>query len=76
MDKKNTNTKATIRVEQFDNGITIKWSGDDGDDKQLVTLDHEKERTIGKIIYEDIKAVMDYNTCNVVVMEIEYKNGE
>lgn len=75
MDKKNTNTKATIRVEQFDNGITLKWAMD-GETEHLVATDSEKERVLGKMVWEDIKHLMDNYTCNQVVLNIEYKEEQ
>jgi len=68
--------KAKIKIERYDNGITLKWSSPDHDDEAVVALDHEKEKTIGKMIWDDIKSVMDGELCNVVTMNIEYEKGE
>ena len=67
--------KANIQIEQFDNGITIKWKDAEGkhDPHAVVALDREKEMAIGKTIWEGFKMIMDSNQCNAVEMEIEYK---
>ena len=67
--------KVTIVVEQFDNGITLKWKDVEGkhDPHAVVALDRDKEMSIGKTIWEDIKMIMDSTLCNAVEMEIEYK---
>lgn len=65
--------KATIKIEQFDNGISIKWESPDVDSQSEVALDYDKEKAIGKMIWDDIKNVMDTELCNEVEMSIEYK---
>ena len=65
--------KATIKIEQFDNGISLKWVSPDTDGQSEVALDFDKEKAIGKMIWDDIKNVMDAELCNVVEMVIEYK---
>lgn len=65
--------KATIKIEQFGNGISIKWESPDVDSQSEVALDYDKEKAIGKMIWDDIKNVMDTELCNEVEMVIEYK---
>lgn len=65
--------KATIKIEQFGNGISIKWESPDVDSQSEVALDYDKEKAIGKMIWDDIKNVMDTELCNEVEMCIEYK---
>ena len=65
--------KATIKIEQFNNGISIKWKSPDADDQSEVALDYDKEKAIGKMIWDDIKDVMNAELCNEVEMSIEYK---
>lgn len=65
--------KATIKIEQFGNGISIKWESPDVDPLSEVVLDFDKEKAIGKMIWDDIKNVMDTELCNEVEMVIEYK---
>lgn len=67
--------KANIQIEQYDNGITIRWEDAEGehDPQAIVALDREKEMAIGKTIWEDIKMIMESHLCNAVEMEIEYK---
>lgn len=57
-----------IIIEQYDNGITLQGEG-----RSIVVLDHEKERSIGSMIWENVKCVMDTELCNEVEMVIEYK---
>lgn len=56
-----------IIIEQYDNGITLQSEG-----RAIVVLDHEKERSIGSIIWENVKCVMDSELCNIVTINIEY----
>lgn len=65
--------KATIKIEQFDNGISLKWVSPDADYQSEVALDFDKEKAIGKVIWDDIKDVMNAELCNEVEMVIEYK---
>lgn len=57
-----------IFIEQYDNGITLQSEG-----RAIVVLDHDKEKAIGKVIWDDIKHLMDTELCNEVEMVIEYK---
>lgn len=65
--------KAKIKIEQFGNGISIKWKSPDIDPQSEVALDYDKEKAIGKVIWDDIKDVMNAELCNEVEMSIEYK---
>lgn len=67
--------KVTIEIEQFDNGITLKWKdvGGKQDPQANVALDSNKEIAIGRMIWDDVKMIMDSTLCNAVEMEIEYK---
>lgn len=67
--------KVNIEIEQYDNGITLKWRDFDGelDGQNTVALDRDREALIGKTIWEDIKSVMDKNTANAVTMNITYE---
>lgn len=62
--------KQKIIIEQYDNGITLQSEG-----RSIVVLDHEKERSIGSMIWENVKCVMDTELCNVVTLNIEYGTG-
>ena len=62
----------TIDIEQFDNGISIKWEDTEGRDEAIVALDADKESAIGKTIWDDIKHAMDAALTNTVRMKIEY----
>lgn len=65
--------KAKIKIEQYDNGISLKWKSPDSDGQSEVALDYDKEKAIGKMIWDDIKHLMDSELCNEVEMCIEYK---
>ena len=65
--------KVTIKIEKFDNGISLKWVSPDTDKQSEVALDYDKEKAIGKVIWDDVKHLMDTELCNEVEMVIEYK---
>jgi len=65
--------KAIIKIEQFGNGISMKWVSPDVDPQSEVALDYDKEKAIGKMVWDDIKNVMNAELCNEVEMSIEYK---
>lgn len=64
--------KETIIIEQFDNGITIKATNEEGTERR-VALEHSKEQEIGKMIWETVRFLMDKKLTSTVGMEIEYK---
>lgn len=70
--------KATITIEQYDNGITLKWRDAAGevDPKAVVALEREQARVIGETLWEDVKQIMDANLANLVTMIVDYKVGE
>lgn len=61
----------TIIIEQFDNGITIEATNDEGTERR-VSLEHTKEQEIGKLIWETVRFLMDKETTNTVKIEIDY----
>jgi hypothetical protein len=63
--------KETIIIEQFDNGITIEATNDEGTERR-VSLEHSKEQEIGKLIWETVHFLMDKETTNTVKIEIDY----
>lgn len=63
--------KETIIIEQFDNGITIEATNDEGTERR-VSLEHTKEQEIGKLIWETVHFLMDKETTNIVKIEIDY----
>lgn len=64
--------KETIIIEQFDNGITIEATNDEGTCRR-VAMEHQKEQEIGKVIWETVKFLMDKNLTSMVKMTIDYK---
>ena len=63
--------KETIIIEQFDNGITIEATNDEGTERR-VAMEHQKEQEIGKTIWETVHFLMDKETTNTVKIEIDY----
>ena len=67
--------KAKITIEQYENGISIKWN--DVEDKiepsAIVVLDSNINERIGEMIWEDCRQVMDLHLCNSVKMVVEYQ---
>jgi hypothetical protein len=68
--------KAKIIVEQYDNGISLKWSSPDHDNESVVALERDRERTLGNMIWTDIYKIMDAEVCNVVTINIEYNHEQ
>lgn len=66
--------KITIEIEKFDNGITLKWKDAESkqDQQAIVALDSEKERVIGKTIWDDVRNAMDCALTNKVKIEVTY----
>lgn len=65
--------KVQLAVEQFDNGITLKWKSDAMDNQYVVVTEGGEPGEIGRMIWEDLKYVMDSESTNELVMNIEYK---
>lgn len=66
--------KAIITIEQFDNGISLKWKDAKGeeDPHNVVALERDQTRVIGETIWDDINNLMNRYSANVVKMAIEY----
>ena len=66
--------EAKIIIEQYDNGISIKWRELERDvaPVAVVALNHDIARTIGEMVWEDIKNVMDTNFTNGAQISLEY----
>ncbi|MBO7645486.1 MAG: hypothetical protein J6S52_00520 [Prevotella sp.] len=67
--------KVTIEIEEFDNGITLKWKDTEGktDEEAVVALDQDKETAIGKMIWSDVENTLNYELVDKVKMKIEYE---
>ena len=57
----------TFTIEQFDNGITIRWQDIDRD-RAIVIPEHSINAEVGKIIMENMKSVMDMNMTNKITL--------
>ena len=67
--------KATITIEQYDNGISIKERSDEpeAEPHYIVALERDQTRVIGETIWSDIKYIFDTIPTNIVRMTIEYQ---
>ena len=67
--------KVTIEIEQFDNGISIKWEDDErrDDPRAIVAESHGDALAIGKMIWNDVLCVMNESLTSMVRMTIDYK---
>jgi hypothetical protein len=65
--------KATITIRQYDNGITIVDTDDEGNEVKLVSLDRNQIEAIGRVIWDHISKVADEKLTNEVTMDIEFK---
>lgn len=67
--------KATITIEQYDNGISIKERSDEPEAEQnyIVALERDQTRVIGETIWSDIKYIFDTIPTNIVMMTIDYQ---
>lgn len=64
--------KVEIIIEQYDNGIGIKRKDAEGetDPQNVVALEREQARTIGEMVWDDVRRMMDAELANVVKLEI------
>lgn len=64
--------KIKIKIEKFDNGITICWHDIDNtvDDVREVAIEGTEAKNLGKMILEDVNHVMNGSLSNEVEMEI------
>ena len=65
--------KATITIRQYDNGITIVDTDDEGNEVKLVSLDRNQIEAIGRVIWDHISKVADEKLTNEVTMYIEFQ---
>lgn len=68
--------KAKIIIEQFNNGISLKREDENLEQEAIVALDYDREKAIGKMIWDDVKNIMDAELCNIVTLNIEYEKGD
>lgn len=65
--------KSEMIIEQFDNGITIRWNDVEGDlpsEKKVVGSGMEKSG-IGEIIWDDVYNILDKESVEKVLVRIE-----
>lgn len=65
--------KATITIRQYDNGITIVDTDDEGNEVKLVSLDRNQIEAIGRVIWDHVSKMMDEKLTNEVTMDIEFQ---
>lgn len=69
--------RETLEVEQFDNGISFRSIDVDinnTDPIAEVALTHNQESALGKLLWANIKYVMDANLCNKVRVTINVEH--
>lgn len=72
-----SDVKTRIIVEQFDNGIAVKWDVDEEEEPVLLIAEEDKEaQTLGECLFEDIKHYMDTHFTNKVEIIMEIKSME
>lgn len=64
-----------IEIEQFNNGITLRWHDLDGEegDYSEVALEHQEAQIIGSEIWGDINNMLDCSCKNKVRLTIKYE---
>ncbi len=72
-----SDVRTRIIVEQFDNGISVKWDVDE-EEVRFVAEENKEAQTLGECLFEDIKHYMDTHFTNKVeiIMEIKSMDGE
>jgi hypothetical protein len=65
--------KTSIKIKQYDNGISIEDVEDNGNIIEIVSLERTQMEAIGEVIWKHIKEMMDGKLTNEVTMEIEIK---
>ena len=68
-----TDMKATITIRQYDNGITIVDTDDEGNEVKLVSLDRNQIEAIGRVIWDHVSKIADEKLTNEVTMDIEFQ---
>ena len=66
--------KAEINIEQFDNGITARWSDVEGEVESQKTLavKGDEARCIGRLVWGDLKEILSTNPTDNVTIKIQY----
>lgn len=70
--------KVSLKIEQYDNGITLSWEDLYGNEDKVkrVCLEHNQTTAIGEIVWSDILQVMNASTCNAVELTITINSKE
>lgn len=63
----------TLKIEQFDNGITLKSEDSEGNISAVVVPDAHVKAEIGNGVWADIQNLMNGEACNKVKVTIEYE---
>lgn len=70
--------KYKMIYEQFDNGSAIRTNYEESenlDDTAIVAPEYDVAKVLGEKLLEHIKAVQDFELCNIVTIDIEI-NGK
>ena len=73
MRERATTMKVVIKISQYDNGICIKDVDELGNTVAIVSLERTKSESIGELICQHVKEVMDEVPTNEVEMIIEIR---
>lgn len=66
--------KVKLKIEQLDNGSTIKWYSEDLSNTEFIVAKYgEEKETLGKMIWEDIMHIMDEDLTSQIELDITYK---
>lgn len=67
--------KAEIIVEQFEQGITIRWNDVDGnvDPSKALAAKGSEELILGKEIWSDISEILDNSLTDRIRIKLEYE---
>ena len=70
--------KVSLKIEQYDNGITLSWEDLYGNEDKVkrVCLEHNKTAAIGEIVWSDILQVLNASACNAVELTITINSKE
>jgi hypothetical protein len=63
--------KTTIKIVQYNNGISIEDVDDQGNTIAIVSLERTQREALGELIWEHVKSVMDFKLTNEVKLNIE-----
>ena len=66
--------KAEIEVEEFENGITARWSDTDGayDPTKSLAIKGNEAECIGECIWGDVREILSNTNTDKVIVKVQY----